>query len=107
LPRPGMQPSPGVARAVRTGTARADGGTGQPDLPFAATSTEKHAMPPRARALAPSEAVRASDHLEHDLVRSRADAVQAHVAPGSLHVVLLHVAVATVDLNCLVANLAG
>src|SRR6188472_3435497 len=101
-----MQPLLDLARADRTGTARANGGTSQRDRSFAATSREKRATPPRAGRLTPSEPVRAADHLEHDLVGSCADAVQPHVAPGPLHVVLLHVAVTAVDLNGLVADLA-
>src|SRR6187551_742073 len=51
--------------------------------------------------------VGAADHLEHDLVRARADPVEAHVAVGALDLVLLHVAVAAVDLDALVGDLAG
>src|SRR6478752_10530719 len=51
--------------------------------------------------------VGAADHLEHDLVRARADPVEAHVAVGPLDLVLLHVAVAAMDLDALVGDLAG
>src|SRR4051812_23726037 len=51
------------------------------------------------------EPVGAADHVEHDLVRARADAVEAHVAPHALHAVLLHVAGAAVDLDALVGHL--
>src|SRR5690349_20956870 len=51
--------------------------------------------------------VRAPDDLEHDLVRARADAVEAQVAPGALDPVLLHVAGAAVDLQALVGDLDG
>ena len=54
----------------------------------------------------PYRAVRAADHVEHDLVRAGADAVQAHVAPRALDAVLLHVAGAAVDLEALVGHLA-
>src|SRR4051812_43514099 len=49
--------------------------------------------------------VRAPDDVEHDLVRARADPVQAHVAPHALDAVLLHVARAAVDLDALVGDL--
>src|SRR5215211_8100084 len=51
--------------------------------------------------------VRAADHLEHDLVGACADAVQADVAIGALDLVLLHVAIATEDLDALVGDLAA
>src|SRR5215212_1439687 len=53
------------------------------------------------------EAVRPPDHVEHDLVGARADAVEAQVAPGALDAVLLHVARAAVDLDALVGDLDG
>src|SRR5205085_8916363 len=45
-----------------------------------------------------SEAIRAPDDVEHDLVRPGADAVQARVAPDALDPVLDHVTGAAVDL---------
>jgi hypothetical protein len=51
------------------------------------------------------QAVGAADHLEHDLVGPGADPVQPQVAPGALDPVLLHVAVAAVDLDALVGDL--
>src|SRR3954452_9899443 len=51
------------------------------------------------------EPVRAADDVEHDLVRPRADPIQAHVAPDALDPVLLHVARAAVDLDALVGDL--
>ena len=50
--------------------------------------------------------VAAADHLEHDLVGAGADPVQAAVAVGALDLVLLHVAVAAVDLDALVRDVA-
>src|SRR3954453_4176099 len=47
------------------------------------------------------------DHVEHYLVGSGADAVEADVAVGALDLVLLHVAVAAEDLDALVGDLAG
>src|SRR6185312_3831740 len=54
-----------------------------------------------------SEAVRAADHLEHDLVAAGPDPVQPQIAPGTLDPVLLHVAVPAVDLDALVGHLDG
>src|SRR5438270_13928259 len=51
--------------------------------------------------------VRAADHLEHDLVGAGPDAVEAQVAPHALDAVLLHVAVAAMDLDALVGDLDG
>src|SRR5215218_441661 len=53
------------------------------------------------------EPVRAAYYIEHHLVGARADAVQAHVAPGAFDAVLLHVAGAAMDLEALVGHLAG
>ena len=50
------------------------------------------------------EPVAAPDHLEHDLVGAGADAVEAGVAVGALDLVLLHVAVAAVDLDAVVGD---
>src|SRR5439155_21483327 len=51
--------------------------------------------------------VGAADHLEHDLVGTGADPVQARVAPRALDAVLLHVARASVYLQALVGDFAG
>ena len=51
------------------------------------------------------EPVAAADHLEHHLVGAGADAVETGVAIGALDLVLLHVAVAAVDLDRVVADL--
>ena len=51
------------------------------------------------------EPVAAPDHLEHDLVGAGADPVEAGVAVGALDLVLLHVAVAAVDLDRVVGDL--
>src|ERR1700759_1002554 len=53
------------------------------------------------------DAIATTDHVEHDLVGARADAVQAHVPPAALAAVLLHVAGAAVDLDALVGHLDG
>src|SRR5215217_4531696 len=63
------------------------------------SSSEATAQP------SPLEAIRPADHVEHDLVGARADAVQPHVAPHPLDAVLLHVAGAAVDLDALVGDL--
>src|SRR5918997_4852945 len=52
------------------------------------------------------EPVGAPDHVEHDLVGLRADAVEPHVAPRPLDAVLAHVPGAAVDLQALVRHLA-
>src|SRR3954451_14419821 len=51
------------------------------------------------------QAIAPPDHVEHDLVGARADAVEPQVAPGALDAVLLHVARAAVDLDALVGDL--
>src|SRR5438034_3493578 len=51
--------------------------------------------------------VGAADHLEHDLVGTGADPVQARVAPRALDAVLLHVARASVYLKALIGHFAG
>src|SRR3954471_7119064 len=51
------------------------------------------------------QAIAPPDHVEHDLVGARADAVEPHVAPDALDAVLLHVARAAVDLDALVGDL--
>src|ERR1022692_4889161 len=51
--------------------------------------------------------VRPPDHVQHDLVSPRADAVQSRIPPGPLDAVLLHVAGAAVDLNALVGDFHG
>src|SRR5262245_32544050 len=54
-----------------------------------------------------SETVRATDHVEHDLVGARADPVQPLIPESALDLVLLHVAVAAVDLHALVGDLVA
>src|SRR5438067_12475618 len=51
--------------------------------------------------------VGAADHLEHDLVGTGADPVQARVAPRALDAVLLHIARASVYLQALIGHFAG
>src|SRR4051795_13179886 len=64
------------------------------------------ALAPGAKMRRPRlQPVRPPDHVEHDLVGARADAVEAHVAPDALDAVLLHVARAAVDLDALVGDL--
>src|SRR4249920_1759059 len=53
------------------------------------------------------EPVALADYVEHHLVGAGADAVEADVAVGALDLVLLHVAVATEDLDALVGDFAG
>src|SRR5947209_17423829 len=55
----------------------------------------------------PLQAVGPADDVEHDLVRTRADAVQPHVAPDAFDPVLLHVARTAMDLDALVGDLDG
>src|SRR3954451_11551508 len=64
------------------------------------------AMPsePLGRAAAALKAIAAADDVEHDLVRTRADAVQAEIAPRAFDSVLLHVARAAVDLDALAGD---
>src|SRR5436190_9003631 len=61
--------------------------------------------PIRLRATSALQAVRTADDVEHDLVRTGTDPIQAHVAPDPLDSVLLHVAGAAVDLDALVGDL--
>src|SRR3954453_21425106 len=61
-------------------------------------------MPNTPRRSPGSEAVAPADHVEHDLVRTRADSVQAEIAPRAFDSVLLHVAGAAVDLDALVGD---
>src|SRR3954470_12711624 len=53
------------------------------------------------------QSVRASDHVEHDLVGAGADPVQAQIAPRALDLVLAHVARPAVDLQAFVGHLAA
>src|SRR4029077_2801376 len=55
----------------------------------------------------PLHPVAAADHVEHHLVGAGADPVEADVAVGALDLVLLHVAVATEDLDRVVGDFAG
>src|SRR5437764_2348033 len=52
-----------------------------------------------------SQSVGAADHVEHDLVGARPDAIEAKVAPGALDAVLLHISRAAVDLDAFVSDL--
>src|SRR6266480_7187073 len=60
--------------------------------------------PIRLSATRALQAVRTADDVEHDLVRTGTDPIQAHVAPDPLDSVLLHVAGAAVDLDALVRS---
>src|SRR4051812_32026554 len=68
---------------------------------------ERFSNPALSSLRASLQAVRAADHVEHDLVGAGADPVEPHVAPDPLDAVLLHVAGAAVDLNALVRDLHG
>src|SRR3954453_14963576 len=61
-------------------------------------------MPNTPRRSPGSEAVAPADHVEHDLVRTRADSVQGEIAPRAFDSVLLHVAGAAVYLDALVGD---
>src|SRR5205807_2932951 len=96
-------------------TAEADAGTSASAAIASTSEVPRRAIDrdptrvaaPKATRAGGLQAVRAADHVEHDLVRARADPVEAHVAPRALDSVLLHVSGAAVDLDALVAHLAG
>src|ERR1700727_2301577 len=62
--------------------------------------------PEGAHTCAARQPVGWADLVDHDLIRSRADSVQACVAPDALDAVLRHVARATVDLDAFVGDFA-
>src|SRR5690606_29883769 len=87
------------AAAPTDGTGRRHRPAREPYRP-ASAAERGEAAGVRGRARRPaSEAERAADDLAHDLVRAAVDPLDAGVAPHPRDLVLLHVAVAAVDLD--------
>src|SRR5579875_2660369 len=102
-PSNGPVPEVGPARGIGHGSGPPGGnghGAGPPDGVLICTPATYPHSPPL-------QPVGAADHIEHDLVGSRSDAVEAQIPPHALDSVLLHVPVAAVDLDALVGHLDG
>src|SRR5579875_704825 len=102
-PSDGRVPGVGRRGGVGHGSGPPGGnghGAGPPDGVLTCTPATYPHSPPL-------QPVGAADHIEHDLVGSRSDAVEAQIPPHALDSVLLHVPVAAVDLDALVGHLDG